>query len=171
LWALWCQFLLPHVPLCLEWPFSPHCRLALSYTMSCLSVTISYKHSESLYISMGLHWWSSYQLFPQYTISSRRARECFCFVTTLFTGPNSSTWWCVCVCVQALCHWATSPTQRLFWGEGQVWGLNSGLRAQGFALAKQVLYGLSYTSSPFCCGYFEDGVSWTFWLGWPWPLF
>jgi hypothetical protein len=29
----------------------------------------------------------------------------------------------------------------------------------GFALAKQVLYGLSHTSSPFCAGYFGDGVS------------
>jgi hypothetical protein len=31
----------------------------------------------------------------------------------------------------------------------------------GFALAKQALYHLSHTSSPFCCGYFEDGVSGT----------
>jgi hypothetical protein len=31
---------------------------------------------------------------------------------------------------------------------------------QGFVLAKQVLYHLSHTSSPFCCGYFGDGVSW-----------
>jgi hypothetical protein len=32
------------------------------------------------------------------------------------------------------------------------WGLNSGLQ-----LAKQALYLLSHTSSPFCCGYFGDG--------------
>jgi hypothetical protein len=28
---------------------------------------------------------------------------------------------------------------------------------QGFTLAKQVLYRLSHTSSPFCSGYFGDG--------------
>jgi hypothetical protein len=28
---------------------------------------------------------------------------------------------------------------------------------QGFVLAKQVLYCLSHTSSPLCCGYFGDG--------------
>jgi hypothetical protein len=30
---------------------------------------------------------------------------------------------------------------------------------QDFTLAKLVLYHLSYTSSPFCSGYFGDGVS------------
>jgi hypothetical protein len=29
---------------------------------------------------------------------------------------------------------------------------------EGFALAKQVLYHLSHTSSPFCSSYFGDGV-------------
>jgi hypothetical protein len=24
--------------------------------------------------------------------------------------------------------------------------------------------------TPFCCGYFEDGISWTICLGWPWTL-
>jgi hypothetical protein len=32
---------------------------------------------------------------------------------------------------------------------------------------KQVLYHLSHTFNPFCCGYFEDGFSWTICLGWP----
>jgi hypothetical protein len=27
---------------------------------------------------------------------------------------------------------------------------------------------LNHTSSPFCSGYFGDGVSWTICLGWPW---
>jgi hypothetical protein len=30
---------------------------------------------------------------------------------------------------------------------------------QGFVLAKQALYHLCHTSSPFCSGYFGDGVS------------
>jgi hypothetical protein len=46
-------------------------------------------------------------------------------------------------------------------------GVLVGLGAQGFILAKQVLYHLSHTSSPFCSGYFEDGVSGTICLGWP----
>jgi hypothetical protein len=29
----------------------------------------------------------------------------------------------------------------------------------GFEIAKQVLYHLSHTSSPFCSGYFGDGIS------------
>jgi hypothetical protein len=35
------------------------------------------------------------------------------------------------------------------------------------ALAKQALYHLSHTSSPFCSGYFGDGVSQTICLDWP----
>jgi hypothetical protein len=31
----------------------------------------------------------------------------------------------------------------------------------GLGFAKQALYCLSHTSSPFCCGYFTDGVSGT----------
>jgi hypothetical protein len=38
---------------------------------------------------------------------------------------------------------------------------------QGFMLAKQVLYHLSHTSSPFWSGYFRDGVSLTIFPGWP----
>jgi hypothetical protein len=43
-------------------------------------------------------------------------------------------------------------------------GLNAGLAK---CLAKQVLYHLSHTSSPFCSGYFGDGVSPTICLGCP----
>jgi hypothetical protein len=38
---------------------------------------------------------------------------------------------------------------------------------QDFMFAKHVLYHLSHTSSLFCSGYFEDGVSWTICQGWP----
>jgi hypothetical protein len=38
----------------------------------------------------------------------------------------------------------------------------------GFVLAKQVLYCLSHTSSPFCSGYFGDGLLNYLW-GWPQP--
>jgi hypothetical protein len=36
---------------------------------------------------------------------------------------------------------------------------------EGFTLAKQACYHLSHTFSPFCCGYFGDGVSRTISLG------
>jgi hypothetical protein len=42
------------------------------------------------------------------------------------------------------------------------WSLNSGLHTW-----KQVLYHLNHTSSPFCSGYFGDGVLWTICPGWP----
>jgi hypothetical protein len=38
---------------------------------------------------------------------------------------------------------------------------------QGFTLAKQVLYHFSHTSSPFCSGYFGDGISWNICQCWP----
>jgi hypothetical protein len=38
---------------------------------------------------------------------------------------------------------------------------------QGFMLAKEAFYHLSHTSSPFCCGYFGNGVSKTIYRGWP----
>jgi hypothetical protein len=46
---------------------------------------------------------------------------------------------------------------------------------QGFilakqGLAKQALYHLSHTSSPFCPGYFGDGVLRTTYPGWPWTV-
>jgi hypothetical protein len=44
-----------------------------------------------------------------------------------------------------------------FFGGGE-----TGIWIQGFVLAKQVFYCLSHTFSPFCPGYFGDGVS-----GWP----
>jgi hypothetical protein len=37
-----------------------------------------------------------------------------------------------------------------------------------FELTKQALYHLSLISSPFCSGYFEDGVLQSINLGWPW---
>jgi hypothetical protein len=40
--------------------------------------------------------------------------------------------------------------------------LNSGL-----CVAKQALYHLSHSSSPFCSGYFGDEISWTICPGWP----
>jgi hypothetical protein len=51
----------------------------------------------------------------------------------------------------------------LFFGWTGVW-------TQGFVLAKQVLYSLSYASSPFCSGCFEDGILRTICLGWPQTL-
>jgi hypothetical protein len=39
--------------------------------------------------------------------------------------------------------------------------------AHGFTLAEQALYCLSHTSSPFCSGYFGDGVSRAICLSWP----
>jgi hypothetical protein len=44
------------------------------------------------------------------------------------------------------------------------WGLGFEL-SQGFA--KLAPYHLSHNSSPFCSGYFEDGVLPTICLGWP----
>jgi hypothetical protein len=41
------------------------------------------------------------------------------------------------------------------------WVLGGKDWTQGLACAKQALYCLSHTSSPFCSGYFRDGVSWT----------
>jgi hypothetical protein len=43
-----------------------------------------------------------------------------------------------------------------------VWFDGSGVWTRGFALAKQVLYHLSHTSSPFCSDYFGDGVLQTY---------
>jgi hypothetical protein len=51
----------------------------------------------------------------------------------------------------------------LFWGEGWDWVLNSELHT----FAKNALYHLSCTSSPFCSGYFGGGISETISLGWP----
>jgi hypothetical protein len=35
----------------------------------------------------------------------------------------------------------------------------TGISTQSFMLTQQVLYHLSHTFSPFCSGYFEDGIS------------
>jgi hypothetical protein len=43
-----------------------------------------------------------------------------------------------------------------------------GVWTQGFMLIKEAFYHLSHTSSPFCSGYFGDGISRTICLGWPW---
>jgi hypothetical protein len=42
----------------------------------------------------------------------------------------------------------------------------TGVRTQGFALAKQALYHVSHTFSPFCSGYFGNVVSLTICPGW-----
>jgi hypothetical protein len=41
-----------------------------------------------------------------------------------------------------------------------------GIWTEDFALTKQTFYSLSHTSSPFCSGYFGDGISWTICPGW-----
>jgi hypothetical protein len=51
----------------------------------------------------------------------------------------------------------------VLFGGSEVW-------TQDFAYAKQALYCLSHTSSPFWCGYFENGVLRTICLGCPWTL-
>jgi hypothetical protein len=51
----------------------------------------------------------------------------------------------------------------LLFCESRVW-------SQGFVLVKQVLYYLSHTSSPFCSGYFRDGVLRAICVGWPWTV-
>jgi hypothetical protein len=43
-------------------------------------------------------------------------------------------------------------------------GLEFELRA--YVFAKQALYHLSHTSSPFCSGYFADGIIQSIFLGW-----
>jgi hypothetical protein len=68
---------------------------------------------------------------------------------------------------QVLCHdcWLNFQMRNkayiwTFFGETWVW-------TQGFALAKQELYSLSHTSSPFCSDYFGDEVSRSICPGWP----
>jgi hypothetical protein len=46
----------------------------------------------------------------------------------------------------------------------------TGVWTQDFMLAKKVLYLLRHTSSPFCSGYFGDGVLRNICLGWPWTI-
>jgi hypothetical protein len=60
--------------------------------------------------------------------------------------------------------WWISFTRCLF-----CFGLFDGARVwtQGFALAKQAFYGLNQISSPFCSGYFGDGILQTICPGWP----
>jgi hypothetical protein len=57
-------------------------------------------------------------------------------------------------------------SQLEFWMDVFVFD-KTGVWTQDFALANQALYCLSHTSSPFCSGYFGDGVSWTICPGWP----
>jgi hypothetical protein len=69
--------------------------------------------------------------------------------------------------LRALCLVGRHPTTWtippafffFFFGGTEIW-------TQGFMLAKQALYHLSHTCSPFCCGYFGDRVSQTICLGW-----
>jgi hypothetical protein len=70
----------------------------------------------------------------------------------------NSTWsWCFVLFWY--CWILLANTLSFFCGRTGVW-------TQGFVLTKQ-LYCLSHTSSPFCSGYFGDGVSHTICLGWP----
>jgi hypothetical protein len=46
--------------------------------------------------------------------------------------------------------------------------VRTGVWTQDFVLAKQEFNHLSHNSSPFCSGYFRDGVSRTICPGWPW---
>jgi hypothetical protein len=50
---------------------------------------------------------------------------------------------------------------RDFFGGLWVW-------TQGLKPARQALYHLSYSTSFFCVGYFQDRISQTICLGWPW---
>jgi hypothetical protein len=63
-----------------------------------------------------------------------------------------------CISLSKGCY----PTPVLFDGTG-AW-------TQRFVFTKQVLYHLSHTSSPFCSGYFGDGVLQTICPGWPWTV-
>jgi hypothetical protein len=60
------------------------------------------------------------------------------------------------------CYYKHFEDTSLFLGGGD-WGLKSASHLQ-----KQGPYCLNYTSSPFCSGYFRDGVLQTIYPGWPW---
>jgi hypothetical protein len=62
--------------------------------------------------------------------------------------------------------YVTSPWSWIFF----VGGGGNGVWSQDFTPAKQVLYGLSHFCSPFCSGYFRDGVSQTLCVDWPWSV-
>jgi hypothetical protein len=58
----------------------------------------------------------------------------------------------------------------MIWGQKNnffFFGSTAGVWTQGLMFAKQALYPLSHIYSPFCSGYFGDGVSWTAYSGWP----
>jgi hypothetical protein len=52
-----------------------------------------------------------------------------------------------------LCPGSFKARALIFWGDGE-----TGISNQGFVIAKQALYHLNHTSSPFCFGYFGAGV-------------
>jgi hypothetical protein len=52
-------------------------------------------------------------------------------------------------------------------GQGPTTNNPHGGESQETYRAKQVLYRLTHTSCPFCCGYFEAKVLQTICLGWP----
>jgi hypothetical protein len=64
-------------------------------------------------------------------------------------------WW-----MALLKHLCIFLLVNLFFGGTRVWTL-------GFMFAKLALNHLRHIFSPFCCGYFGDGVLWTICLGWP----
>jgi hypothetical protein len=73
------------------------------------------------------------------------------WITGLYSGV------CVCVCV-CVCN--------LFILFIYSFGNGSGVWTQGFIVTKQVLYHLSHITSPFCSGYFGDGILRTTSLSW-----
>jgi hypothetical protein len=67
-----------------------------------------------------------------------------------------------------LCH-RKEHNVYLFFGFVFSFG-TTGVWTQGYEYAKQLLYPLSHTSSPFCPGYSGDSVLWTICPCWPQTL-
>jgi hypothetical protein len=122
---------------------------------------------ESGFLSLG---WLSYGHLPPPTPSEFRLAGVWeggqksvslssLFSSVLLASGSCDLW---------LCLWLFS------WGfEGQFFFFffcGTEIWMQGFTLAKQALYWLSHTTSPFCSGYFGDGVFRTLCLDWPWIL-
>jgi hypothetical protein len=63
-----------------------------------------------------------------------------------------------------------SQTPKLLYSFNFFFFLQDWVWTQGSTFAKQAFYCLSHTSSPFCSGYFGDGVFQTICPGWPWTV-